>query len=77
MSPSDLQRALAAFDLAVKTAGSYRKLGKICGCAKQNLHAMRREDRPLSHQYVLIVERELNIPRQHLRPDLYPQEEAA
>lgn len=76
MKQADLERALAAFDLAIKTAGSYRELAEICGCRKQNLHVMRRANRPLAQRYVLTVEKLLEIPRQHLRPDVYPAETA-
>lgn len=68
MSPPDLARALAAFDLAIKTAGSLGKLAKICGCSKQNLSVMRRANRPLSRRYVNVVEAKLGVPRQLLIP---------
>ncbi len=66
-----------AFERAVETAGSLQKFADICGCAKQNIHALISNRRRLPAEYVLSVEAATGVSRHDLRPDIYPRECAA
>lgn len=63
---------------AVKRAGSQGKLATICGCTQGAIWQMLNKAEPmLSPQYVLAVEGATGVPRERLRPDLYPSTNGA
>ena len=55
---------------AVRAAGSLEKLGKACGCSKQNVWSWCQAGR-IPAERVLAVEAATGIPREKLRPDLF------
>lgn len=69
----DLESGLA---LAVRTAGSQVAFAKLIGKRQSTVQSWLAADKPLPAEYVLQVERLLNLSRHDLRPDLYPREEA-
>jgi DNA-binding transcriptional regulator YdaS (Cro superfamily) len=61
-----------AFDLAITRAGSQSALAKICGCTPGNINQLVQKKSDLPAEYVLPVEAATGVPRELLRPDIYP-----
>lgn len=68
-----LESPLAA---AIKAAGSQSAFGRLIGRNQSTVHDWLREGKPLPAEYVLLVERETGIPKEVLRPDIYPDDSA-
>lgn len=68
-----LESPLAA---AIKAAGSQSAFGRLIGRNQSTIHDWLREGKPLPAEYVLLVERETGIPKEVLRPDIYPDDSA-
>ena len=57
---------------AIEKSGSQTKFAAICGCTQGAIWQMVRDQRSLSAEYVLKVERATEVSRHELRPDIYP-----
>ncbi|APR53346.1 hypothetical protein CA223_05370 [Sphingomonas koreensis] len=66
---SSIDTALAR---AVRRSGSQSAFGRLIGRGQATVHDWLKDDRPLPGEYVLLVERETGVPKEDLRPDLYP-----
>lgn len=72
MTPTD------AFKLAIQRAGGQKSLAKRIGTTQQQVSFwLSRSKRGVPGEFVLSIERETEVPRHELRPDLYPPAEAA
>lgn len=58
---------------AIDEAGSQVKLAELIGTAQQNISYDLRVGRS-SHSLVLKIEKATGVPKEQLRPDLYPAE---
>ncbi len=64
--------------LALDKAGSQSRLAEICGVTQPTVWGwINKGNARIPGEYVLTVERELELSRHDLRPDLYPREDAA
>lgn len=64
--------------LALDAAKSQSRLAEVCGVSQPTVWGWINKGRgQLPAEYVLTVERELEVSRHVLRPDLYPREDAA
>lgn len=69
---------IEAFHEAIKKAGGQAQFAKICGCTQGNIWQLKKAGSALPAKYVLAVEAaSFGFTRHHLRPDIYPLEEAA
>jgi hypothetical protein len=64
----------AALKFAVELAGGQSALADFCGCKRQIIHQALVNERGLPAQYVERVSARLGIPKNLLRPDIYPRE---
>jgi DNA-binding transcriptional regulator YdaS (Cro superfamily) len=64
-----------ALTRAVANAGGQSALGRKCGVKQGHVWHWLNRSRRVPAGQVLNVERETGVPRQALRPDLYPPEE--
>lgn len=56
-----------------KSGGTQDSLGDALGCSQQNVSKMVHSGRRVSQKFVLIAEQIFGIPREILRPDIYPR----
>lgn len=59
---------------AVRAAGSQSAFGRLIGRRQSTIRQWLMERKPLPAEDVLLVERETGIPKEVLRPDIYPDE---
>lgn len=71
MSNPAFTKALAHFD------GNQSKFAKAIGTSQQRISYVAQRGNPLPSDLVLATERETGIPRDQLRPDLYPSEQSS
>lgn len=71
MSKSGLQ-------LALDKAGSQSRLAEVCGVSQPTVWGwINKGNARVPGEYVLLIEKELDLSRHDVRPDLYPREDAA
>jgi DNA-binding transcriptional regulator YdaS (Cro superfamily) len=63
---------LEALNLAVTRVRSQAALAKICGVTQPAVHKWLTESKQLPAEHVLKVEAATGVPRELLRPDIYP-----
>ena len=63
--------------LAVRKAGSQSAFARLIGRSQASVHEWLRDSRALPAEHVLLVERETGVPKEELRPDIYPPHLAA
>lgn len=66
LSPTDALRE------AVSRIGSQSATGRLLGVTQAAVWGWLNEGKPLPAEHVLLVERETGIPKEVLRPDIYP-----
>lgn len=59
---------------AIDQAGSQSAFARLLGVAQQTVSDWVNKRRPLPAEHVLLVERETGVPKEQLRPDIYPPE---
>jgi DNA-binding transcriptional regulator YdaS (Cro superfamily) len=59
---------------AVRTVGSQSAYGRLVGRSQASIYERLRDGKPVDAEDVLLVERETGIPKEVLRPDIYPDE---
>ncbi len=62
----------AALRAAVDAVGSQAALARLLGLSQPSVWKWIKKDSPLPAEYVLTVELATGIPKEHLRPDIYP-----
>jgi DNA-binding transcriptional regulator YdaS (Cro superfamily) len=78
MSPSSDSAAMAkALKRALAIAGSQEALATICRVTQPAVSKWLAKGQPLPAELVLLVERETGVPKEELRPDIYPPHLAA
>jgi DNA-binding transcriptional regulator YdaS (Cro superfamily) len=66
-----------AFEEAVRIAGGQAPFARLVGCTQGNISQLLKNKRPLSPRYVRKAEEVTGVPKEALRPDLYPPDFAA
>lgn len=64
------------FALAIRTAGSQSAFGRIIGRPQSSVRDRLASGKPLWAEDVLAVEAATGVPKEDLRPDLYPRDSA-
>ena len=64
--------AFAAFKAAIARAPGQTAFANICRCTQGNISQLVRNGSLLPERFVLKVETATGIPKEHLRPDIYP-----
>ncbi len=62
----------SALTRAIDQAGSQSAFARLLGVAQQTVSDWVNKRRPLPAEHVLLVERETGVPKEQLRPDIYP-----
>lgn len=60
---------------AVRIAGSQSAFARICGKNQSSVFDLLKDGRPLWPECCLAVERKTGVPKEELRPDIYPPSE--
>ncbi len=72
LSDSAYEAAFTAFQAAIARASGQTAFANICKCSQGNISQLLRKRSLLPERLVLRAEAGTGIPRQHLRPDIYP-----
>lgn len=69
--------AFSAFQAAVAKAPGQTAFANICRCTQGNISQLLRNGSLLPERFVLKAEAGTGIARHHLRPDIYPADDAS
>lgn len=69
--------SMTPLERAVQKAGSQTEFASRVGTSQQLVSYWVKHGRPLPAEFVLAAEREFDISRHDLRPDIYPRESQA
>lgn len=72
LSDRAYEAAFTAFQAAIARASGQTAFANICKCSQGNISQLLRKRSLLPERLVLRAEAGTGIPRQHLRPDIYP-----
>lgn len=72
LTESTYDAAFTAFKAAVARAPGQTAFANICRCTQGNISQLIRNRSLLPERFVLKVEAATGIPKEHLRPDIYP-----
>lgn len=72
LSDDAYEAAFTAFQAAIARAPGQTAFANICNCSQGNISQLVRKRSLLPERLVLRAEAGTGIPRQHLRPDIYP-----